>query len=92
MSTRHYLALSAARNQEKNIKVVSEYLSVAVSECEIEKINPLKDPAVLLISAHITFITNSDRHLYQKNSTYMDICSKEVSNDITAIQTPRMLN
>lgn len=92
MSIRHYLALSATQNKEYDLEVVSNYLTAAVSECKIEEVNPFKDAAVLLLSAHITFITNSDTYLYEKNSTYMGICSKEVSNDITAVQTPRMVN
>lgn len=40
----------------------------------------------------IVFITNLDKQMYAKNFAYIDICSKEVSNDFAVIQTPGVVN
>lgn len=88
MSTRHFLALDIAGRQTTDIGELADALRMAVRECEAMDTEPSRDPAVLLISAHLAFVTSADRVLYKMYAKFMNTCQQEVENDLSSIPAP----
>lgn len=63
-------------------------LLFSIQECELLKLDALRDPAVLLLTSYMTFMTSSDTHLYKNYRKLVDICQTEVSNELHAIPAP----
>jgi hypothetical protein len=87
MSARHYLALSAIENNVNDLKELIGFLQTAISDCELTKAKPEKDPAVLLLSAQLAFATNTDTITSTKYNRMVTACKKEVLDDVSAIQS-----
>lgn len=88
VSARHFLALDITGRQSVDISEIANALLMAVHECEATDTEPSRDPAVLLISAHLTLVTSADRVLHRMYARFVDTCQQEVENDLSSIPAP----
>ena len=85
MSLRHHLAVSVATEQvEQDFVALLNFLLAATNECKLMGTEPLSDAAVLVLSAHVAFMTGTDTPLKFKYPDHLQYCFEEVNNDLTA--------
>jgi hypothetical protein len=92
MSIRHHLAITAIRNQEQDIVALVSYMQASLNECAFANVTPRYDPAILLLASQLAMVTNTDHPEKMKYREHFDACLEEITNDLTAIQTPTNIN
>lgn len=92
MSIRHYLAVSAIQNSEQDLSVLLTYLQAAVADCNLMNLTAVRDPAVLLLASQVAYVTGTDNPIKIKYSDHYALCSEEMANDFTAIQSSANIN
>lgn len=91
MSSRNYLAVDAAVNEQHDPIELCQALIHSVTECNQMNVNPLKDNAVLLLAAQLSFVFGTDK-LYEKYPVLYEKCLGEIENDLAAVQSPENIN
>lgn len=86
MSARHYIALSAVKDNSTDLKELVAFLHTAISDCELNSVDETRDPAVLLLAAQLAFVTNTDVLSSAKYNRMISACKREVEKDVTAIR------
>jgi len=92
MTARHYLALAALDNRETNIEKILAFLNIAASDCALYNKAPERDPAFVLLTSHLAFLTNADISSPTKYERYYRVCKKEVEKDVAIIQSSKIFN
>lgn len=92
MSIRHHLAVAAIRNSEQDLSVLLTYLQAAVADCNLMNLMPHRDAAVLLLASQVAYVTGTDNPINIKYSDHYALCSEEMANDATALQSSTNIN
>lgn len=92
MSIRHYLAVTAIRTHEQDLSVLLSFMQAAVSECSLMNLMPNRDAAVLLLASQVAYVTGTDNPINIKYSDHYALCSEEMANDATALQSSANIN
>lgn len=79
--TRHDLALSVVPH-EHDLRALATTLAACCEEAQIEGCDPQTDAAVLLVSAQIAFVANSDVFLHGSFRKLLDHCEAHRSKPV----------
>jgi hypothetical protein len=85
LSGRHLVAFHIVDSQTSDLRSVTEALAAALIECEVLDIEPLRDPAVLLLTTHLSLLASSELHS-RHYSKLARICFKEAQNEYNETQ------